>query len=270
LPAPTDPASDAAAEEKKAAAETAQLEIAEHNAKLAEKLESTAQAVASIAQTVSERPVVQQVTAAQPQAALPPLSEEQLMAMVDGKQITMAQAMAYQRKRAMEDAKSEAHRATAETLAHVGARAAEQQVTALIGEYKQAVPALGQRGSTEWQEAAKRFSRLVSIGYPATLQTELQALREIYGDEPSKREEPKERTKERATRGNETPSSASSRAAAPSRRGRASSEPDPDLAADHRTYVEHMISIGQYKGWDDDRAQKYVARAKQPRKARAG
>ena len=249
--------------EEKGSAEDAQLAIAEQNAKLAEKLEETAARVASIAEAVAERPAAQPQPAAQP-AAPQRLTEDQVMALVEDKKITMAQGMAYLRKLAAEDARMEARRETAAALAEVGQAATAQQVVSAIAEYKKAVPALAQRHSNEWNEVAQRYQQLVGEGYPATVQTELQALRELYGRDPSKprdQQPVRDRTKERAMRGAETPSGSSSRGA-PSRRGRASSEPDPELGADHRTYVDHMISIGQFKGWDDPKAQKYVARAK--------
>jgi len=258
----SDPKAEAAAEEeKKAAAEDKSLELAEQNAKLAEKLEATAQRVASIAESVAERPVV----AAQPAAPAPEkrLTEEQVMALVENKQISLAQGMAYLRRLAAEDARAEAQRTTAAALAELGTRAQQQQTAQMIAEYKQAIPELGQKHSAEWTAVLQRYTKLVGEGYPETLQTELTALRELYGREPAKRrdEEPRERTKERATRGAETPSSSASRAQTPSRRAKGA-EADPDLPADHRTYVEHMIRIGQYKGWDDPRVAKYAERAK--------
>lgn len=268
MPDPIDPAAD---EKKAAAAEEKHLELAEQNAKLAEKLEATAQRVASIAEHVAERPTVvqQPAAAAQPVARL---TEDQLMAAVEAKQITMAQAMAYQRRLATEDAAVTAQRTTQAALAELGSRAVEHGVVARIAEYKKAIPALAQKHSPEWNAAATRWSQLVAEGYPETIQTELTALREIYGRDPAKaaeREEPRERTKERLTRGQETRSSASARSE-PGRSRRSANEPDPDLPADHKTYVEHMIRIGQYKGWDDPKVAKYTERAKQPRKARAG
>lgn len=268
MPEPTT-TPDAAAD-KQAAADEKQLQIAEQQAKVAEKLESAASSVASIAESMASRPTAPSQPAATP-AAPAVLSEEQVMALVENKQITMAQAMTYLRKRASEEARVEARREAQQALVEVGSRADEAQTLADIAEYKKAVPGLGQRGSTEWNEVAQRFNKLVGKNYPATIKTELQALRELYGEEPAKREEPRERTKERATRGAEMPSSSSARTTPGPRRARASDEPDPDLSSDHRTYVDHMIRIGQYKGWNDPRAQKYVERAKSntSRKARS-
>lgn len=255
-PEPKDPAAD-----EKSGADDKQLEIVEQNAKLAEKLEAAAQRVAAIAETVAEQRSAQPpAPAAQPQQPAR-LSEEQLMALVESKQITMAQAMAYQRKLAIEDAQVAARQVTQQALAEVGSRATEHQIASAIAQYRQAVPSLGQKHSAEWTEVAQRFSQLVAEGYPNTIATELQALRELYGREPGKQSAPREHTKERATRGAETPSPASARTPAP-RRGRSSSEPDPDLPSDHKTYVEHMIRIGQYRGWDDPRVAKYVERHK--------
>lgn len=255
--APDPAAAAAAADEKHAADER----IAEHNAKLAERLESTAQTVAGIAERVAQ----QQPAPAAPQAQQPVrVSEEQVAAAVERGEITQAQGLQILSRQYREDAKSEARREVQATLVEAGTHAATQHVGQLIGQYKQAVPGLAKRGSDDWNEAAQRFHELVREGYPNTIATELQALRELHGRDPSKAgssgaDPVRERTKERATRGQETTAPA---ARAPARTRRSSTEPDPDLSADHRTYVQRMIQIGQYKGWDDPKAVKYVSRAK--------
>lgn len=259
--APETPAASANAEGEKRSADERQLELAEHNAKLAEKLESTAATVAGIAERVAQP---HQPAPAAPQ---PPIrvTEEQVAAAIERQEITQAQGMQILSRQIREDARAEARQATQFALAEVGARATEGQVSNLIGQYKEHVPGLGRRGSPEWNETAARFHALVREGYPSTIATELQALRELYGRDPSKAgggesAAVRERTKERATRGAETSSPSSSRTGTP--RARRASEPDADLSAEHRSYVERMIQIGQYKGWDDPRAQKYAERAK--------
>lgn len=258
MPETPDPAAAAAAEEKQAAEER----IAEHNAKLAEKLERTAETVAGIAERVAAQPAAQPQAAAQPQQPIR-VTEEQVAAAIERGEITQAQGLQILARQTREDARAEARREVQATLAEASTQVATHQVASLIESYKAQVPALGRRGSEEWNEAAARFSELVRVGYPRTLATELQALREIYGPDPSRagesREPVRERTKERATRGAETTSAASARAPSPRRRA---GEPDPDLSADHRGYIERMIQIGQYKGWDDPRAVKYAERAK--------
>jgi hypothetical protein len=252
------------AEERKAAAEQAR-ETAEHNAKLAEKLEATAQTVASIAERVAQQPQ------AAPAAAAPApqrLSEEQVEQLIAAEKITRAQGMAYLLKLAREDARTEARREAQAALGEVGAQVGQQQVLAKIAEYKRAVPSLDRKGSPEWNEVAAVYRDLVAEGNPDALATELQALRLVHGRDPGKiGGDVRDRTKERATRGTET-SAPAARTAAPRRRG--SAENDPDLSSDHRTYVDHMIRIGQFKGWDDPKAVKYIDRAKEmsARKAR--
>lgn len=261
---------DPAADEKKAAEER-QLELAEQNTKLAEKVEGMATAVAGIAESLAARPATAPVAAAQP--AQQPLTDVQVWALVKSGDCTQEQALAYIAERTKLEARAEARRETQAALADAGRTAAEHRVLAAIAEYKKAIPALSLRGSPEFNEVAQRYLTLVQEeGYPQTTATELQALREVYGRDPSKRQETevRERTKERATRGAETSSPGPARTPAP-RRARASSEPDPDLSAEHRSYVERMIQIGQYRGWDDPRAQKYSERAKAiaQRKARS-
>ena len=254
-----DPAA-AAADEKAAAAER-HRELAESQTKLAAAVDQTVQAVAGLAERVAQ-------PAAQPQAAQPQqpirVTEEQVDAAIERGDITRAQGFAILARQNREDAKAEARRETQAQLAELGTQAQAQQVASLIESYKEHVPGLSRRGSEEWNEAASRFRQLVNEGYPRTLATELQALRELYGRDPSKAAEResapvRERTKERATRGQETTSSSSARSPTPRRRA---GEPDPDLSTDHRNYVERMIQIGQYKSWDDPRAVKYVERAK--------
>lgn len=246
--------------------EDKQLELFEKTEAIAERMEATAQSVAALAQSVADRPV--HAPAPAPVQPVPQrLTEEQVMALVEKGDVTQAQGMAYLLKMAREDAKTEARRETVEQLSAVGRHAHQNDVAGKIGEYKKAVPALGQRGSAEWNEVAQRYSELTAEGHPASMITELTALREIYGRDPSKHESVKERTRERA-RATETPSSAGSRSGG-SGRGRAKNEPDTDLPAEVRDYVGKMINIGQYRGWDDPKAQKYVERYKTSPRRRA-
>lgn len=270
MPAPAE-TPDPAADEKKAAEER-HLELAEQNTKLVEKIEGMTTAVAGLAESVAARPAAQPA-APQPQEQL--LTDAQVWKLVADGNATQEQALAYIAARTKLEARAEARAEAKAALAEVGRGAAEQRVLSAIAEYKKAIPALAVKGSPEFNEVARVYLTLVQEeGYSATTATELQALREVYGRDPSKARESettvRERTKERATRGTETSSPGAARTAAP-RRQRASSEPDPDLSSDHRTYVERMIQIGQYRGWDDPRAQKYVERAKSiaQRKARS-
>lgn len=255
-----DPA--AAAADEKAAADERHRELAETQTKLAAAVDQTVQAVAGLAERVAQPPA--QPAAAQPQQPVR-VTEEQVAAAIERGEITQAQGLQILARQNREDAKAEARRETQAQLAELGTQAQAQQVASLIESYKEHVPALARRGSDEWNEAAARFNQLVREGYPRTLATELQALRELYGRDPSKaadRDGPpvRERTKERVTRGQETTASSSGRSPSPRRRA---GEPDPDLSTDHQNYVNRMIQIGQYKGWDDPKVQAYVARAKQ-------
>lgn len=270
-PAAEAEAAAAAADEKKAAEER-QLELAEQNTKLAEKVEGMATAVAGIAETLASRPATAPVAAAQPAQQL--LTDAQVWKLVKDGDATQEQALAYIAERTKLEARAEARREAQAALAEAGRGAANQRVLNAIAEYKKAIPALGVRGSPEFNEVANVYLTLVrEEGYAETTATELQALREVYGRDPSKKREETEvrdRTKERATRGAETSSPGIARTPAP-RRSRGSGEADPDLPSEHKQYVQRMINIGQYRGWDDPRAQKYVERAKAiaERKARS-
>jgi hypothetical protein len=239
-----------------------QLELFEKTAQIAEKLEATTQQVASIAQTVADRPAP--AAPAAPQQQIQHLSEEQVFAAIERGDITQAAGMAYLLKRAKEEAKAEGRREAQQTLVEVGRAASEHDIAGKIAAYRHAVPALGVRGSPEWNEVAARFHELVAEGHPRdSIRTELVALRDIFGRDPSKAGSDhapvRERTKERVTRG-ESPSSASGRGSAPRRqRG---NEPDSELPQDARDYVDKMIRIGQYKSWDDPRVAKYAERFK--------
>lgn len=259
------PATENASEGEKKP-EQAQLELfAEKTDKIAEKLDATVQSVAALAAQVADRPAPQVTVApqAQPQQRL---TEEQVMALVEDKKISLAVGMSYLNRLAREDAKAEARRETQEQLRGVGQQAVQADVSNKIAAYKQVIPALNQRGSPEWNEVAQRFAQLVGEGYDQTLATELIALREVYGRDPSKHTEVRERTRESA-REAEVPSS-SSRGSQPSgRRSSKSGESDPDLPSEARDYIRRMINIRQYKGWDDPKALKYIERFKSRRVA---
>lgn len=250
---------ESGADEKKPDA-SAQLDLfAERTDKVASKLDAVTQQISALAEHVAQAPV--QVVAPQPQQKLPRMSEEQVFALEEKGEITRAQAMAFLTRQAREDAKEETRKEVAAAIDVARNQSATANIAAKISEYQKAIPGLQNKGTEEWNRVAAVFRELVNEGHPHnSLLTELTAIRQVYGVDPSQHAEVRDRTKERNSR---EPASPSSSAARTTRTTRArSNEPDPDLPDQVRLYVGRMINIGQYKGWDDPKAVAYAKRWK--------
>lgn len=260
-------AEDKDKEEKKEGEEkeASQLELfADRLEKTGEKLDSMSAHVAALAERAATTPPPAPAPA--PEAKPARYTEEQVFAAVEKGDITNAQGLALLAKQIREDAKEEARRETQVAMAQQRQHQSEQGVSQKIAAYKAKVPGLALRGSDDWNRVAIRFQELVSEGHDGrNLLTELTAIRDVFGLDPQ--EEPRERTKERAARTTETTSTSSSRTTAPTR-GRKASEPDAELPQDARNYVQKLINLGQYKGWDDPKAVAYVNRYKQIQESR--
>lgn len=242
-------------EEKAKKESSEQLELfAEKTDKVASKLDAVTQQIATLAESVAH-PVMQ---APPPQRPVR-LSEEQVWALAEKNEITPAQAHAFLNRQNVEIAREEARKEAEGVIANARAQGATLSINSRINEYKKAIPGLESQGSPEWNRVAARYRTLVAKGHPSTTLTELTALEFVFGEDPSEHAEVRDRTKERNARNTETPSSAGTRSRSG---GRPKADADPDLPSEVKNYVQRLININQFKGWDDPKAVKYMDRYK--------
>lgn len=217
------------------------------------RLDAVSSQVAGLVEAITRAPQQNQ----QQQAPIP---DEQVWQLEEDGRITRAQAMAYLTRKARQEAKEEARRESENVIGQLRDGVRAQSTLKKIAEYTTAYPELQTKGTAEWNKVATRYKQLVEDeGYPNTQVTELAALREIYGNAPGE-SQVKERTKERA-RSQETSSSTSTRSAPRGAADRAKDDAS-DLPAEYRNYVQKMINLRQYSGWDDPKAKKYMSRVR--------
>lgn len=259
--AETDPESQSD-EKKDDAGSKQQLDLfASKQDKVADKLDAVATAVSAQAaalQQVLARPAQQDT-----QKKIDWLADDQVWDLVGREQINQQQAMAYLNKKARAEAREEARRETEMQLGRLREQGRDQLTDGKIQAYVKAIPELGQRGSKAWNEVAARYKELCEEdGYEPNLKTQLIALREIYGKDPSEHSERiTDRTKERVTRGGESTGGSSARATT-QRRGGSVKDDVADLPQEYRSYLQKMVNIRQMSGPDDPKYKKYVARVR--------
>lgn len=254
-----DDTTEGAGEEKPDA--SAQMDLfAERTEKVAQQLEATAANVAALAERAAQTPPP---AAAAPQTPRPErFTEEQVLAAVDRKEITLAQGLALLSRQAKEEAKEEARKEVEQKLSAERGQKSLQSVVSKIQAYQQAIPGLRQRGSAEWNSVVAQYTELVEEGHKPDQLTELAALKLVFGKDPGKHEEVRESTRERVARTTETPSAGTNRTRTGASRPTRSVESDPDLPPSVRDHIGKMIRIGQYKGWDDPKVKSYADRYK--------
>lgn len=141
--------------------------------------------------------------------------------------------------------------------------------TALIGEYRAAIPELADRTSDTFKRVAKAFERLRKAGAPDSAATELAALQIVCGEEPGKAAErqPRETTADRQRSVEESGTGGGRRSSG--RQQSADSSGLPSWLEPHRaTFYKNAIERGVYKGPKDPTLVKEleILKGKQDRK----
>lgn len=128
------------------------------------------------------------------------------------------------------------------------------RVTSEISRYKSLVPDVLKEGTDDRTKVSEEYQHLLGIGQPATIGTELAALRSVFGP-VEKLEKRKLAGSERETfqdvgNGDRKPAD-----------GNTSGAPK-NLPPRYKQYYEGMIAKGHYSGWDDPKIKKELDRAK--------
>ncbi len=193
----------------------------------------------------AQNKAIQAATAVKPSADKV-FNDDELQALYDEKRITLTQMNSYIAKR-------EAQAAAAATKEEIAAQLQDavgaNAINAKIAKYADAIPALNDRNSDDFKEFASVYNELVSEGKPKSVATELDALRAIYGRDPSKhaKNTVTEKTSERRTQ--ETTGSRSSKST--SGNGKSSKGVPTWLPDNIRAHYEVQLEKGRYKGPND-------------------
>lgn len=172
-------------------------------------------------------------------------TEDELQELVDANRLKPAVMARYL---ARVEAQAAAKAVRAEIEAELKGVVSNKTINDKIEKYADAIPALRDQSSDEFKEFAAAYKELVAEGKPETVATELDALRAIYGRDPSKhsKSEVREKTSERRTQ--ETTGSRGSKAASD---GKTSSGIPKFLPPTVAAHYERMIEKGVYKSTKD-------------------
>lgn len=180
----------------------------------------------------------------------------ELKAAVAAGQVTEEQSDALWEKQVAEDVTA---RVTKEVLQTVGATSRQERITNDLAEYKRLAPEILETDSEKRKEVAAEFAELVSLGQPKTLETELLALRAVYGPLDKLRVAKSGR---RETEFHEETGGGEGR-------NRAPKALKDTLTERERDYYDGKIKSGMYKDWKEVEAELAYARPDVRRKAGA-
>lgn len=127
------------------------------------------------------------------------------------------------------------------------------RVSTEISRYKSAVPDVMDTSSDARKKVVAEFDYLVSIGQPKTVETELAALRSVFG--PLERLEKRDVTREKRSSHQEGGGARPNDDSGTTKNG-----PPANLPARYKQHYESMIGKGMYTGWDDKRLQAELKR----------
>lgn len=170
-----------------------------------------------------------------------PMSRAELKQLVEDGKITQDAADAHWDRQVIETAKAEATKAA---RGEVEGQKREGAVKQQLAEYKQLVPAAYEAGTKERARAEKEFNKLVELGFPNNLATEVAAMRATFGDP--------EAIKAARSTGKSGPGEAHVEVGGgdrPSGKGADADGKPKGLSARQEAYYSDKISRGVYKDW---------------------
>jgi len=170
------------------------------------------------------------------------VSRAELLAAVDDGKMSLAQADQVWEKQITERA---IERATAAASEVVNQRDARRRIDEDLRRYKEAVPAAWREGTDERARVAEEYRHLLSIGMPEATETELAALRAVYG--PIEKIQKGRSKSERSVEAEEQSGGGGEEGG--SKKSGSNYAMVKTLSARQREHYEGQIKAGRYAGW---------------------
>jgi hypothetical protein len=203
-----------------------------------ERFDQLVETVSRLAEAVAQKPPVETKKPDPPKE----LSRADLRRAVEAQQLTQEEADSLWDKNLLERAKSEAREAAQQAFS---VTQSTQRIDTDLRRYRELVPNAWKSGTEERERVAEEYRALTSIGLPDSKETELAAMRAVFGSvenlSKKSRSRPSVEHDEQSGGGGEG-----------SQRVK-----DPVAGMDSRTKAHYQkgLDSGRYKNWDEVKAE---------------
>jgi hypothetical protein len=174
---------------------------------------------------------------------------------VDSGPITQAQADAEKARQMREDIKAEV---STELEQKFTVREQQKTVQEQFDAYLAMRPDIKVEGTEDRRRVQEEFGSLVKLGLQSSLQTEVAAMRAVFG--------PLDRVAETTRSRRESHRETGGAGGTPGKEG-GGEKWEKGLTADQIAGFRHQVEVGAYKGYDDPMFQRVVTRARTKRKS---